>query len=180
MSSIASDTLLVPAEHAQTVWQRNTVDRLERRQVAPQLFIAPNGLEHRFPIQRLDDLVKARRSGRQLAIQTGFSGSRAALVLTAISELARNILMYARSGEIILSPIDQRNRKSIVVIASDQGPGIPNLDTLLDQSLSTASHGGGLNGLKACMDDFRIVSRPGVGTQEPFPYILLNPLRIKW
>ncbi len=97
-------------------------------------------------------------------MQTGFSGSRVALVLTAISELARNILKYARSGEILISRIDQRDRKSIVVIAADQGPGIADLSAVLEQC-ATAQNYRGLNGLKSCMDDFRIESRPGRGTQ---------------
>lgn len=166
LSSIASETLLAPAEHAPAVWQNNALGRVEGREVAPTLFRAPSGLEIRIPIQNLEDLVEARRSGRRLALQTGFSGSRVALVLTAISELARNILCYARSGEIILTQIDQRNRKSIVVVAADQGPGIQDLSAVLADTTTTVPHGcRGLNALKACMDDFRIESRPEVGTQ---------------
>jgi serine/threonine-protein kinase RsbT len=161
-----SESLLAPADHGQSVWQSSTTGRIEGRDAAPKLFLAPGGLETRIPIHHLDDIVQARRCGRRLAIQTGFSGSRVALVLTAVSELGRNILSYARSGEIILSQIDERSRKSIVVIAADQGPGITDLPSVLAHSDSAVVHGcRGLNGLKACMDDFRIESRPGVGTQ---------------
>ena len=166
MSSIASESLLAPAEHVKTVWQNDAVDQSEGRPATPELFLAPSGLEQRIPIHHLEDLIEARRFGRILAMQTGFSGSRVALVLTAISELARNILMYARRGEIVLSQIDQRDRKSIVVMAADQGPGIEDLRSVLDHSMTATAHNcRGLNGLKACMDDFRIESRPGVGTQ---------------
>lgn len=166
MSSIASETLLAPAENSQATWQNNAVDRHpEARKSAPDLFLAPSGAEIRITIQNLDDLVQARRAGRRLAVQTGFSGSRIALVMTAISELARNILLYARSGEILISQVDQRDRKSIVILAADQGPGIDDVPAALDHTdLSTTGYRG-LNSLKGCMDHFRIESRPGLGTQ---------------
>jgi serine/threonine-protein kinase RsbT len=164
LSSIATDSLPLTVERAPSAWQNRSPGQTKERESAPELFIAPSGRELRIRISNLDDLVKARRSGRSLAMETGFSGSRVALVLTAISELARNILKYARSGEILISQIDQRDRKSIVVIAADQGPGINDLSAVLNQSATAQSYRG-LNGLKSCMDDFRIESRPGLGTQ---------------
>jgi serine/threonine-protein kinase RsbT len=164
LSSIATDSLPLAAEHSPSAWQNSSAGQLKRRESAPELFITPRGQELRIAINHLDDLVEARRTGRTLAMQAGFSGSRVALVLTAISELARNILNYARSGEILISQINQRDRKSIVVIAADQGPGIADLSAVLEQS-ATAQNYRGLNGLKSCMDEFRIESRPGRGTQ---------------
>ena len=56
-----------------------------------------------IPIDRDGDVVTARQAGRSLAAQLGFSGSEATLIATAISEVARNILVHAGRGEIVLS-----------------------------------------------------------------------------
>ena len=71
------------------------------------------------------DIVTARQEGRALAGQIGFSGSDQVLIATAISEAARNILQYARSGEIILDHVKNGEKEGILIIARDQGPGIP-------------------------------------------------------
>lgn len=116
----------------------------------------------------MDDLVKARRSGRLLANQLGCSGSRVALVMTAISELSRNILSYAGSGEIVLSRTRMNGQQGVVVTASDDGPGIEDVANLLDEVDSNPTQGQsarGLKCLKACMDRFHIASSPGAGTR---------------
>lgn len=166
MSSIVSEALPASAESPPATWKDEGIGPVLRRQRSPQLFLAPSGLEIRIPIRQLDDLVKARRSGRLLAKQSGYSGSRVALVLTAISELARNILAYAQTGEIILSRTDSADCAGILVVAKDHGPGIADLSTALEGSGQTTAHNGrGLNSLRLCMDHFHIESRPGVGTQ---------------
>ncbi|MEE4175237.1 MAG: ATP-binding protein [Xanthomonadales bacterium] len=133
---------------------------------APQLLLAPNRLEIRIPIRHLDDIVKARRSGRLLARQLEFSGSRVALVLTAISELARNLLMHAGGGEIVLTRSREEGREGVVVLARDTGPGIADVNSVLDSPNPNPCLGGrGLSCLNACMDRFQISSRPGSGTQ---------------
>ena len=111
------------------------------------------------------DLVNARQKGRELAKKLDFSSCDLTLIATAISELARNIITYAGHGEIILSLIQQDNRDGIVIIASDQGPGIPDTKLAMTNGYSSsAGLGMGLPGVKRLMDDFKITSTTEQGT----------------
>ncbi len=120
--------------------------------------------EIRVAIESDQDIVGARQKGRALATELGFSAVDATFIATAISELARNILAYARVGEIALSSVQGANRKGILIIASDHGPGIPDIRQALRDGFSTSgSLGLGLPGIRRLMDDFEISSRPGAG-----------------
>lgn len=121
--------------------------------------------EARIPIQTDQDIVAARQKGRALAQQLGFPNSDLTLIATAISELARNILLYAKSGELTLGIVENHGRNGVAVVANDQGPGIQDITRALDVGFSTSgSLGLGLPGVKRLMDDFEIISRPGQGT----------------
>ena len=121
--------------------------------------------EVRVPIRSDGDVVNARQQGRSVAVQLGFSGSDLTIIATAISEMARNIVSYAGEGEIILGPVHQGPRQGILVIAKDQGPGIPNVAQAMQDGFSTGnSLGLGLPGTKRLMDEFEIVSEIGKGT----------------
>jgi len=120
--------------------------------------------ETRVPIKQGGDIITARQQGRALAAQLGFSSADQTLIATAISEMARNILVYAKSGEIILHP-EQDGRSGITIIARDEGPGIPDINRALQDGYSTSgSLGVGLPGTKRIMDEFTIVSVVGKGT----------------
>lgn len=122
--------------------------------------------EIQVPIRSDQDIVAARKKGRELALSVGFSASAATLVATAISELARNIVLYARSGEIQVRSIELPQRKGIVVVARDDGPGIANVRQAIQDGFSTSGGLGlGLPGVRRLMDDFEIVSSPGYGTK---------------
>ena len=111
------------------------------------------------------DIVLARQKGRAMAIELGFSTGDATLIATAISELARNILSYARSGEITLKIGHASSRQAITIIASDSGPGIRDIRQAMRDGFSTSgSLGLGLPGVRRLMDEFEIVSEPGRGT----------------
>jgi serine/threonine-protein kinase RsbT len=100
-----------------------------------------------------------------MALRLGFTPTDAMLVATAVSELARNIVLYARGGVIILRPSDHEGRRGLLVIARDEGPGIGDLQRATGDACSTAgSLGLGLRGVKRLMDEFEIVSAAGVGT----------------
>jgi serine/threonine-protein kinase RsbT len=117
------------------------------------------------PVGRDVDIVEARQKGRELATRLGFSGGDLAMIATAISELARNIIEYADKGEIVLSVTQQGARQGIVVVARDEGPGIPNIEQAMQDGFSTGkSLGLGLPGAKRLMDEFEIASEPGKGT----------------
>ena len=121
--------------------------------------------EIQVPINSDQDIVAARQKGRSLAAALGFSSGDATLVATAISELARNIITYARSGEIRLAVINGSARQGIQLIASDQGPGIPDVQQALRDGFSTSgSLGLGLPGVMRLVDEFEIVSEENRGT----------------
>ena len=121
--------------------------------------------EIRVAINSDQDIVTARQKGRALATELGFSTGDATLIATAISELARNIVSYARRGEITLKIVDGPVRQGILVIASDDGPGIPDIRQALRDGFSTSgSLGLGLPGVRRLMDEFEITSQPGRGT----------------
>ncbi len=111
------------------------------------------------------DIVSARQEGRALAAELGFKGSDLTVIATAISEVARNIVEYASRGEIVLRALRQGGKQGIMVIAQDQGPGIPNVALAMQDGYSTGnSLGMGLPGSKRLMDEFEVVSEIGVGT----------------
>lgn len=121
--------------------------------------------ETRIPIASDLDILTARTRGRLLAQQMGFSSGNLTLIATAISELARNILLYARRGDLFLEGISENGREGIVVVATDEGPGIPDVGKALEVGYSTSgSLGLGLPGVRRLMDEFEIVSQLGKGT----------------
>jgi serine/threonine-protein kinase RsbT len=121
--------------------------------------------EIRVPIERDADIVSARQAGRELAVQAGFAGSDLTLIATAISEVARNIVVYAERGEIRLSLAQKQGARGVVVVAHDEGPGIADIDQAMRDGFSTGkSLGLGLPGARRLMDEFEIVSELGRGT----------------
>jgi serine/threonine-protein kinase RsbT len=122
--------------------------------------------ETRIPFRKDQDIVAARQQGRALALRLGFSNSNLTLIATAISELARNILLYAKTGEMTLGVMKQNGREGIVLIANDSGPGINDIPRAMQMGYSTSgSLGLGLPGVKRLMDEFEIVSQAGQGTK---------------
>lgn len=107
------------------------------------------------------DVVVARQEGRAMAAKLGMSTSLQTMVATAISELARNIVVYASRGEIHLSVIEDGTRQGVQVVARDRGPGIDDIDRAMQDGYSTVgSLGLGLPGARRLMDDFEITSSP--------------------
>lgn len=122
--------------------------------------------ELRIPILTEVDIVTARQQGRALAASLGFASSDQALIATAISELARNILQYAGRGEVDIAAEHLNGRAGITVVATDSGPGIPDVKRALEDGFSTGKGLGlGLPGTKRIMDEFDLVSEVGKGTR---------------
>jgi len=119
-------------------------------------------------IQTDQDIVTARQKGRSLAAALNFSSGEATLIATAISELARNIVAYAKKGEILLKVIiinGGSTRHGIQVVARDEGPGIADVDQALRDGFSTSgSLGIGLPGVRRLVDEFHIDSVENRGT----------------
>jgi serine/threonine-protein kinase RsbT len=121
--------------------------------------------EIRVPISSGTDIMIARQEGRKLAEKAGMNGSDLTVVATAISEVARNIVEYARQGKILLRMVHQGTRRGIQVEAQDQGPGIADIDRAMQDGFSTlGSLGLGLPGAKRLMDEFELESEVGRGT----------------
>jgi serine/threonine-protein kinase RsbT len=121
--------------------------------------------EVRVPISSDADVVTARAEGRSLASQVPFSATDLTLIATAISEVARNIVLYAQRGEVVLRLIEEGGREGILVLAQDRGPGIEDVALALQDHYSTGQGSGlGLPGARRLMDEFNLESRPGSGT----------------
>jgi serine/threonine-protein kinase RsbT len=111
------------------------------------------------------DIVTARQRGRELAARIGFSGSDLTVIATAISELARNIIEYAKRGEISLALAAKGARSGLQIVARDRGPGIRDVAKALQDGYSTGKGLGlGLPGVRRLMDDMDVDSGPGKGT----------------
>lgn len=121
--------------------------------------------ESSIPIQATTDIVTARRIGRDLADLYGASDVQATLVATIISELARNILLFAGSGKILLVKASEVGRSGISVTAEDGGPGIRDLQRALLGGYSTCGRLGlGLSGVRRMADEFDVSTGPTHGT----------------
>ena len=122
--------------------------------------------EVRVPINSGADILTARLQGRQLAAEAGFNNSDLTVIATAISEVARNIVQYAREGEIILGVVQDGNKRGLRVEARDDGPGIPNIELALQDGYSTGGGLGlGLPGTRRLMDELQVDSKVGQGTR---------------
>ncbi|RPF57097.1 anti-sigma regulatory factor [Aquisalibacillus elongatus] len=111
------------------------------------------------PIYKEWDIVGARQSGRNMAKDLGFSTVDQARIATAISELARNIYLYAGQGEVSFEEVQGDTPVGLKIIAKDNGPGIDQISKVLEDGYSTSGGlGAGLPGVKRLMDDFDIVS----------------------
>lgn len=112
------------------------------------------------------DIVAARQLGRNEAKKVGFGTVDQARITTAISELARNIYLYAGAGKIEIERLNEEGLFGIAIIASDEGPGIPDVRKVMEDGYSTSGGlGAGMPGVKRLMDDFRVDTERGKGTK---------------
>jgi serine/threonine-protein kinase RsbT len=110
-------------------------------------------------------IVAARQAGRKLAGEIGFGSVDQARITTAISELARNIYLYANKGQIKIEEVTSSGKRGIKVIAIDEGPGIKDLRRVMEDGFTTSGGlGAGLPGVKRLMDEFNIDSELKSGT----------------
>lgn len=111
------------------------------------------------------DIVAARQLGRNIAKELEFGTVDQARITTAISELARNIYLYAGQGEIRIERLNEFGKRGIKVIAADNGPGIQDIRKVMEDGYSTSGGlGAGLPGVKRLMDEFDITSSLEEGT----------------
>src|SRR5688572_18896512 len=117
-------------------------------------------------IRSSEDIVRMRQLVREHAIGQGFSLVDQTKIVTAASELARNILNYAGSGEMAIEPVANGVRKGVKLVFSDKGPGIPDIELAMKDGYTTGGGMGlGLGGSRRLASEFHIESQVGVGTR---------------
>lgn len=120
----------------------------------------------KFSIAGETDVAYAALGAKKYAKQIGFAEVDQYMIATAVSELARNIFVYAKRGTIHLNSLETDQRRGIEVVAEDSGPGIHDIDQAMADSFSTGGTlGVGLPGTRRLMDDFQIDTDPDVGTK---------------
>ncbi len=119
----------------------------------------------RLAIEIDADVVAARRTVRNMASCAGFTATEMTLIATAVSEIARNIVCFARAGEMEMRVDLLAGRTGITIVARDRGPGIDDLAAALTDGVSTGGGLGlGLPGARRLMDEFHVASGAGAGT----------------
>lgn len=112
------------------------------------------------------DVARAAGSAMAFAGTIGFAKTQQYIISTAVSELARNIFLYALKGEIKMKVLQRGQQKGIQIIAQDSGPGIKDVAKAMQDHFSTsAGLGLGLPGVKRLMDEFGIDDKCRVGTK---------------
>jgi serine/threonine-protein kinase RsbT len=133
-------------------------------QPAGRCAVLPHDTRH-IHIDSDTSIIEARQLGRTLAESAGFGFTDLAMIATAISELARNVLHYAEEGDLTLTVLRHQDRIGLTIVATDRGPGIPDVALALQDGYSTSGNLGlGLPGVRRLMDEFTISSMPGHGT----------------
>ena len=119
----------------------------------------------RVSIRHEADILIARKAARAMAVRLRFSETDLVLIATAISEIARNMLTYARRGDLTFEEATDASRRGIVVTATDEGPGIADVERAMEDGYSSGGGLGlGLPGARRLMDEFSIESKVGAGT----------------
>jgi serine/threonine-protein kinase RsbT len=112
------------------------------------------------------DIVAARGRARTIASELGFTGTELVVIATAISEVARNALVYAGGGRLSIHVVQDFGRSGVGIVVEDNGPGIADLDLAMQDGYSTGgSLGIGLPGARRLMDEFHVESKVGEGTR---------------
>ena len=122
--------------------------------------------ERRITLFDQSDKEQVIITARYLAAEAGFDETNQVLIATAASELATNVVKYAKEGEVVLKIVQRDRQLGIQIIARDNGPGISDIEQVMQDNFSTSkgSLGLGLPSVQRIMDEFKIESQPGQGT----------------
>lgn len=127
--------------------------------------MSPDGAEDVTRIATAGDVVLARQSARNLALDCGLSLIDQTKLVTAVSELARNTLIHGGGGTMRARIVREGMRRGVSAIFEDSGPGIPDLELAMTDGWTSASGLGlGLSGSRRLVDSFDIDTAPGRGT----------------
>lgn len=116
-------------------------------------------------IEKEQDVVPFRNRVREYAVKIGMSLVNQTKLITAASELVRNMLKYAGGGDTIIEVVSKGRENGIRLIFQDKGPGIPNIPLAMKDGYTTGkSLGLGLPGARRLVSEFDIQSTVGKGT----------------
>lgn len=122
-------------------------------------------LQGELAIKTEGDIVLVRRTVREVSSQVGFGSTDVTRIVTASSEMARNIFKYAREGVLRWQRIEKSGQPGIEFIFEDHGPGIPDVTLAMQEGYTTGEGlGMGLPGAKRLVDELEIKSVVGKGT----------------
>ena len=118
-----------------------------------------------IPVREVGDIVAVRQQTRQWAGAVGLSLVDQTKIVTAASELARNVVVYGGGGSVRLELLENGVRKGLRLVFADQGPGIPDVEKALQDGFTTGGGLGlGLGGARRLVNEFVIDSAVGRGT----------------
>ena len=118
-----------------------------------------------LPLRSSEDVVRMRQVVREQCVKQGFTLVDQTKLVTAASELARNVIDYGGGGKVAVE-LAQNPRKGVRLVFSDEGPGIPDINLALKDGYTSGSGLGlGLGGAKRLSSEFQIDSKPGQGTR---------------
>ncbi|MHC8320295.1 anti-sigma regulatory factor [Pseudomonas sp. GB2N2] len=118
------------------------------------------------PIRIEQDVVLARQTARKLATECGMRLIDLTKMVTAVSELARNTMVYGGGGDMDWEILDENARTGLRLVFRDEGPGIPDLKlAMTDGWTSGGGLGLGLTGAKRLVEEFELETEPGKGTR---------------
>jgi serine/threonine-protein kinase RsbT len=119
-----------------------------------------------LPVRSSGEVVSVRHIVRKYAVEIGFSLVEQTKIVTAASELARNMVEYGGGGAVTLEAVDDGIRKGLRLIFEDQGPGIPDVDAALRDGFTTGGGMGlGLGGARRLSNEFELRTVRGEGTR---------------
>ncbi len=119
-----------------------------------------------LPLRGESDIVQARREVRDLTIKLGCSLVEQTKFVTATSEIARNTLVHGKGGGMTIEEIEREGHRGIRLVFTDEGPGIPDIETALRDHYTTGNGMGlGLSGARRLVHEFDIHSEVGKGTR---------------
>lgn len=159
-ASISCDPKLV----LRSIFRLNfVINNLEGKKESAQVEQGPGKV---YMIACENDIAIARDAAMRMAKKIGFSLTHGTSIATAVSELARNILRYAEEGRVALYIIKKEGQVGLKIYATDEGPGIPNINEILSGNyVSKTGMGLGMIGTKRLLDHFSVETSEGNGTR---------------
>ncbi len=125
-----------------------------------------DSLPEEVALRTESDIVAVRKSVREAATRLGFGITDVTRIITAASELARNVFLYAGSGVVRCRVLNHSDKVGLELVVEDHGPGIADIEQAMQPGYTTGRGlGYGLPGAKRLMDEMEIVSEAGKGTK---------------